>query len=169
MELIVSIIFANKECFKNLNKQQCQTICQTFKSDIYHDNENIKKYKNKYIAEYFYEVLLENMLSMTMVCDKTEYLFVEAALLSDIQKTSEEAQDYFKLLLITEYKERLFMSFYQNNENNLISEHERVIDILCAEYDLHKHRHEPQHFMWHDMQVPYKFYDWYERLNMRLL
>ncbi len=166
MEFIMSIVFDNEKCFVYLSKIHCRHIIKTFHYDMYSVNSNIIKWCNKYAAEYYYEILLENMVSK-LLATQDIYIEEEHKILYEISLKNQEIQENFKLLLITEFKERLFT--YSENDRGLLTEHKRIVNLLgYKNNEIRMHKHNPCHFMWHNMNIQYKFYEMFEKLYMHL-
>lgn len=174
-ELVLSIVFANTTCFENLTKEQTKMLMFTCKDAQL--NENVEKMRIKYKATHIHDTLKDLLylrVSAEFKGDQVKMNEIDTKinelLYDDIYEGDCELADAFSKLMMAEYKERIFDSFYDPSADNFIDKkmleaYDKIImDDECF-YDPYNHYHNPTHYMFtgDGSQYEYSFHELFEK------
>lgn len=148
-DLIMSIVFDNStNAFsspKEIPKNACKLLMMTF-PHLCKTNANIMKACNNYTAQYFYEKIHDNLVSIAIekLNNKSAALFQdkEQEILLSIWSSHKDIQNSFRDLMLAEYKEYTYLSIFHKLhevETGILMEYERFIQEWYTADDIEVH------------------------------
>jgi hypothetical protein len=170
-ELVISIVFDNKECFKTLDKQQTKMLLFICKEAT--KNENIEQMRVKYAATTLHETFEKCVTSLTFAINKNDLIKIEELqnkiddILKEVHTRNNAISDAFKMLAIAEYKELVFNSIFdptfERIESDILHNLHKIIDDNSELFNAYNHHHDPLHFIFDNKQCVYSFYELVEK------
>lgn len=122
----------------------------------------------------YFNNIESNMVSIVFAHDeskKSDFLNKEEKMMRDIMASP--YADTFQLLLLAEYKERVYESIYYPHMDkadfDMMSELERLVLKYYGQQKLDDHEHDPQHAMFNDGKHFYMFYEMVESKGKKIL